>query len=157
MLQDIPSKFLIQLPGDKTHENRDDCEDTGHADKDGLDALPDVDIFESANILQVGDCVTDLINLNGSVDEKREVRDAKSDDLNGVLCLEGIPHQQEFVDEAEQEQAEEGRDRLKFGLDTILSGPFRVVHIAETTLESTEGVAARFPGEPTLFFPPPLT
>lgn len=105
MLQDIPSELLVQLPCDERHGNGDSCEDARDADEDRLDIRPNVIIRKGVERLEIVDGFVDLIDLDGSVDEKREIGDAEADNLNRVLRLKSIPDQNEFVDETEQEQA----------------------------------------------------
>ena len=51
VLQDIPSKFLIQFPRDVTHGNRDECEYARDANQDRLHILPDGGFQEGAESL----------------------------------------------------------------------------------------------------------
>ena len=84
-----------------------------------------------------------LIYLDRGIHEKSQVCDTDSDDLNGVLGLEGIPDQDEFVDETEQEQTEEGGNRLEFGVDSVDVGsgpPLGRIDISKAALETAESV-----------------
>ena len=62
--------------------------------------------------LQEIDGVSDLVDLQRSVGQQGRVTYAEADDLNCVLAAQGVPYQDEFVDEGEDEEGEEGRDGL---------------------------------------------
>jgi hypothetical protein len=58
-----------------------------------------------------------LIDLNGSVNHEGKVREADSNNLNGILLSQSIPDDNEGVKETENEQRQESRDSLVLGLD----------------------------------------
>lgn len=61
-----------------------------------------------------------LFDLDGGIDHDGQVGDADSNDLNGVLVSQSIPDDNELVEESENEQSEEGRDRTPLGIVTRL-------------------------------------
>lgn len=58
------------------------------------------------------DGLVNLIDLDGSVDHQGQVCDANADNLNGVLHAKGVPDEHQLVQKAEDEEGQEGRDRL---------------------------------------------
>lgn len=55
----------------------------------------------------------DLIDLDGSVHHHGQIGNANTNDLNSVLHPQGVPNQYEHVQEAKDEEREEGRDRTE--------------------------------------------
>jgi hypothetical protein len=56
--------------------------------------------------------ISDLVDLQRSVGQQGHVAYAETDDLNGVLAAQSVPHQYQVVDEGEDEEGQEGRDSL---------------------------------------------
>ena len=75
----------------------------------------------------------DLIQLDGSIHQHSYIVDAESDDLNGVLQPQRIPHQYDLIQESENEESEISGNRLG-----VWYGRF-AVH--DTKLELYEEVA----------------
>ena len=108
-----------------------------------MDITPDGGFQEGVESFKVSDGILDLVDLDGGINHERDVGNAETDDLNGVLGLEGIPDQDEFVDETEQEQTEEGGNRLEFGVDSVDVGsgpPLGRIDISKAALETAESV-----------------
>lgn len=61
--------------------------------------------------LQFFNDIVELIDLNRSVDEKAHVQTDKADDLNGIFHAEGIPNQDQLVDEGKNIEGKECGDR----------------------------------------------
>jgi hypothetical protein len=78
--------------------------------------------------VQVVDRVSDLLHLDRAINQQTHVAQAKADNLNGVLCLQGIIHQDQLVKEAETVQREESWDC--FGRRTVV-GHFLDLEIDE--------------------------
>lgn len=136
-LEDIPSKDLVQLPGNKGHGKGAGGEDAGNGDQEGAYLAPQVlmiggDRPGRAHFLD-GDL--NLFDLDGGIDHDSQVGDADSNDLNGVLVSQSIPDDNELVEESENEQSEEGRDRTPLGIVTRL-----VLIVDQAILECGEDV-----------------
>ena len=53
-----------------------------------------------------------LIHLYGSIDKQTEIVKAKTNDLNGILEPQGVPDQEQFVDQTKNVKGEERRYSL---------------------------------------------
>jgi hypothetical protein len=64
-----------------------------------------------------------LIHLDSCVNHKGEVREADTNDLDGVLLAESIPYDYQCIQETENEKRQEGRDclvlRLNLGVGVV--------------------------------------
>lgn len=108
VLENVPSVFLVDLPGDKDHANGREGDNGRDGNQVRLDIAPEV---SSSGVLLEGivlpkniECLLNLVNLNGSVDHESQVGEADSDNLDSVLLAEGIPDDNESVEEAENEE-----------------------------------------------------
>jgi len=113
MLVDGPGKLIIKLPGNDAHQYSAKGDDTGHGNQKRMHIAPEMTI-NLIVIVELADGIADLIVLDGGVDQHGNVERAQSDDLNGVLEAQGIPHQGELKDEAENEEGEIGGDGARF-------------------------------------------
>ena len=74
-----------------------------------------------------------MLHLHGSVYEKAEIVEAKTDDLNGVLKSKSIVYKQQLIDEPENIQGEEGWNGTRstlMGCIPFEAGLKRCEHIA---------------------------
>ncbi len=96
---------------------------------------------ENAIVREDDDGVVNLIDLKCAINKQGKVRNAHSNDLNGILRNKGVPDKNNIVYEAENKQTKESGDRLQLRLD--IGAPFFefwVVGIVQTMLEEGEGV-----------------
>ena len=56
-----------------------------------MDITPNGGFQEGVESFKVSDGILDLVDLDGGINHERDVGNAETDDLNGVLGLEGIP------------------------------------------------------------------
>lgn len=97
MLQDIPRKLLVQFPGYEAEDERDQSDDGWDGNQFRLGLSPDVQIPEHVVIVQKGDGLVDLINLESAVNEQGKVRNADPDDLDRILRDESVPDENNLV------------------------------------------------------------
>ncbi len=144
LLQDVPGKLSVQLIRNGAHDNGDHADDGGHGNEEGFDQQPHVLVLvvrlQSAGVHELVDRAVNLINLEGGVDEDGQVGHAQADDLNRVLEAQGVPCQEQDVEEAEDEEGQEGRYRAVLRLGAVGEALFALEH--ETELEPREHVSA---------------
>lgn len=120
VLQDIPRKLLVELPRDEAHAARDSSDNAGNRNQEPAYIVPHrlrrLRLLEPVVPLQDVDGLPDLVDLDGCVDEHGDVGNRHADDLNRVLHAQGVPHHHHLVQEAEDEERQEGRDRLVLGV-----------------------------------------
>lgn len=108
VLQNIPGKFLIQLPRDECHANSCQSNDAGNRDEKCLDFRPEDggsnSLLESIVPSQNANGHLDLVNLKGSINKKSQVGDADANDLNSVFRAQGIPNNDELVQETKDDE-----------------------------------------------------
>ncbi len=112
VLEDIPGEFLIQLPGAKGHADGGESNNGRNGDEKGLDVAPefmrgDV-VAESIGAAKNGNSRLNLVDLDGGIDEHGQVGDADANDLNRVFHAEGIPDDDQLVEETKNEESEKG-------------------------------------------------
>lgn len=114
---DRPGKFIIKLPRDKDQHHREEADDDWTCPQEWLDVFPNwigrqdvVDAFQFVN------CPSDLIHLDGRIDQHANVVDAQTKDLNRVFQSERIPDEDNLIQESEDEEGEVGWDGLGVGL-----------------------------------------
>ena len=121
LLQNVPSKLLVQFPGHEPHRDGEHGNDDGNRHEEraarGPGTLAGRVDFERAVGLNVRDGSSDLVDLQRGVDEQGQVRDADSNDLDGVLETQGIPGQDQLVQETKNEERQEGGYRLVVGIE----------------------------------------
>lgn len=61
-------------------------------------------------ITEVKDGLFDLLHLDSAIYQQSQIVEAKADDLNCILESQGIPHEDQLIDETEDVKREEGRD-----------------------------------------------
>lgn len=107
VLENIPSKLLVELPGNVHHDNGGDSNDDGSGNKVGLDIAPEhgrcdallqrtVDLEDSKRHLN-------LLKLESRVNQESQIGDADADNLNRVLHAQRIQHEDQLVKETENE------------------------------------------------------
>lgn len=105
VLENVPSKLLIELPGNVYHDNGGDSNDDRSGDKVSLDIVPQhsrcdallqrtVDLEDSKSHLN-------LLKLESRVNQESQIGNADADDLNCVLHAQRIQHEDQFVKETE--------------------------------------------------------
>lgn len=141
MLEDIPSKLLVELPSDEAVADGADTNDAGDGDQNALHVIPDGQVLNGILGDQDIDSLADLIDLDGCIDHQSEVCDTNTNDLNCVLDTEGIPDQNKLVEEAEDEECEESRDRLELRLDLLVRVVRRLVGVLQTLIELGEDIS----------------
>jgi hypothetical protein len=118
VLVDGPRKLVVQLPCFKGKEDRSERHQAGQGNEHGLYVDPELFVDESLLVQRV--CgIFDLVKLDGSVDENAHVVDDESDDLNGVLQPQGVPHEPQLVKVAEHEDGQVGGDGAGFAVPGI--------------------------------------
>ena len=83
-LVDGPGKFVVKFPGACGKEDRADRENAGNSDQEWLGVGP----YVLADIIVLGQAqngVSDLVHLNGAVDEQANIVHNQSDNLDGVF------------------------------------------------------------------------
>ena len=86
MLVYRPSKFIVQLPCKKAHENRRETDDTGNGNKESFEFAPDFAINPWWVMLaQSLNGFFDFVHLHGAVYEKPNIANAESNDLDCVF------------------------------------------------------------------------
>lgn len=99
LLQNIPRKFLIKLPGAHAHGNSGDADDRGDGIEKGRAGLPYrlMDRLVPKNVLiEASELINgsvNLVDLENGIDEESQVGNAQPNDLNGVLPAQGIPRE----------------------------------------------------------------
>jgi hypothetical protein len=119
MLINGPCKLIVELPGNKGHDQGSDTEETWHSNQKWSDDWPyEVgpqnigDTIAGRSVVQVDDSTTDLVNLDGGINEKGQVEDAKANDLNGILQSKRIIHENILIDKSKDEERQVGRNRF---------------------------------------------
>lgn len=141
VLQDVPRELLVQLPCDERHTAGRGADDAGNRDQEATNVAPQLvgrHRQRHGELLQDLDGLPDLVHLDGGVDEQGHVGDGHTDDLDGVLHAQGVPHDHDLVQEAEDEECEEGGDGL-----VLRVGPLLVDVLVEAALVLAKDVAAR--------------
>jgi hypothetical protein len=85
------------------------------------------------------DRLANLIDLEDGVDKDSQVGHAEADNLNGVLEPQGIPCQEQNVEEAENEEGQKRRNRAVLRLELVVE--LRVVLILKTELEPPKRIS----------------
>ncbi len=147
LLEDVPGKLAVELPGHEARGDGSHSDDDRNGDEEGPDGTPDVLRdrvgLERVVVPQIAHGATNLVNLKRRVDQQGEVGQADSDDLDGVLHPQRVPGQDQQVQETEDEEGEEGRDcpnlRVELGRGELgaLGG-----NRSQGYLESGEDIAA---------------
>ena len=133
MLVDGPGEFVIQLPCANHHETCHECDNARYGDQEPFCVGPSVRV-EVILLRQLEYCIFDLRHLYRTIEEQTSIVCDKSHDLNSVLQSQRIPHKHQFVDETEDIQGQEGRDRASVGI--------RIVRVSiEVDLKGREDVA----------------
>jgi hypothetical protein len=113
-LENVPCKFLVQLPGDEAHDDEADGDNDGDRNQEATNVAPDLVRLvvreQGVSIAEHRDGLADLVNLDGGKDHHGQVGDAEANDLDRVLHPEGVPRQHDLVQEAKDEEREKGGD-----------------------------------------------
>jgi len=143
LLQNIPGELAIELVSNGAHGNGDNADDSGDGNEEGPAQQPHVPILlvglESAPFQQPVDRLVDLVNLQDGVDEDGQVGDAEANDLNRVLEPQGVPCQQQDVEETEDEEGQECRYRAVLRFEAVAD--VSVALVLETELEPPKYVS----------------
>ena len=87
-----PRKLVVQLPCLECKEHGRKGHQTRQGDEHGLDVFPEFGINKVA-LVQLISGVSDLVELDRGINEDTGVVDDETDDLNGVLQAQRIPHE----------------------------------------------------------------
>lgn len=105
VLKNVPSKLLVELPGNVYHDNSGDSNDDRGGNKVGLDIVPQHGrcdaLLQRAVDLEDSKSHLNLLKLEGRVNQKSQIGDADADDLNRVLHAQRVQHEDQFVKETE--------------------------------------------------------
>jgi hypothetical protein len=136
-LEDIPGKFLVKFPADEAHADSSKSNDGRNSHKIRPHLFPNgSDCFarlESTVLLQNSQGLSDLVDLNGRVNQHSQVGNANTDSLDGVLHAQGIPDDDQFVKETENEERQKRWDGLGLRLNRLVIdvGPERVLELGK--------------------------
>lgn len=121
VLENIPGILLVNLPRKEAHNEGSKGDDGRDSHQVRLHIVPKLGsshtTLESIVLLENIEGFGNLIDLNSRVNHKGQVREADTNDLNGVLLSESIPDDDESVKETENEKRQESRDSLVLGLN----------------------------------------
>lgn len=105
VLENVPSKLLVELPGNVYHDDGGDSDDDRSGNQVGLDIVPQhgrCDAFLQRTVdLEDSKSHLNLLKLESRVDQESQIGDADADDLNCVLHAQRIQHEDQFVKETE--------------------------------------------------------
>jgi hypothetical protein len=111
VLVDTPSKLVVQLPANHSHQNRRQGDHAGYRNQKWSDLWPDIFFSERllgyrGRIRQSGIRILDLVHLNGGIYQHGQIEYADTNDLDGVLQPECVIAEtdEENVREDEQRQ-----------------------------------------------------
>lgn len=140
--EDIPSKLLIQLPGEEAHADSSKGNDDRNSNEVraniGENSNSKMSSLQSILILQNIQGRENLIDLDGCVYHKGEVGEAHANNLDSVLHAKSIPDNHELVKKAENEQGKESWNSLELSVDGRVRDNIR----AHAILESTKNISA---------------
>lgn len=123
VLVDGPCEFIVQLPCDEGEQGGCECHQTRQGDEHGPDVEPELRLDILVLVELVGG-VPDLVELDGGVDGDTDVVDDESDDLNGILQSECVPHEPQLVQVAEHEDGKVCWDGAGLAVFNFGLGPF---------------------------------
>ena len=127
MLVDCPGEFIVKFPRNECHQECPQPHNTRNDNQERLRLVPDVQL-DLVHIVQGCHCLSDLLHLDCAVDQKTDIANTQSNDLNGVLHSKRVVYQHQLVEETE---AIEGKERGNcFGGGTIV-GEFLDLEIRE--------------------------
>jgi hypothetical protein len=135
VLVDGPRKLVVQLPRFKGEKDGRNCHQTGQRDQHRSDVGPELGLDKRLPVQLIGG-VSDLVELDGGVDENADIVDDESNDLNRVLQSQSVPHEPELVQVAEHEDGKVGGDGAGFAAD-VRGFP------VDAVLEFAEDIAAQ--------------
>jgi hypothetical protein len=129
VLENIPSILLVDLPRKKAHDKGSEGNNGGNGHEVRLHIMPEFSCRHAGSEGVLGteniEGLLNLIDLDGGVNHEGEVREADTNDLNGVLLAESIPNDNECVKETENKERQESRDslvlRLDFGIGVVIT------------------------------------
>lgn len=107
MFVNSPRKLIVQLPGDETHDDREECNNNGNRHQKWSNILPDIIFLQDiAPEFESFDSPVNLVELDCSIHQHTNIVDAESDDLNGVFESQRIPDEDQLIQETEDEECE---------------------------------------------------
>ena len=92
-LVDGPSELIVQLPCFESEGDGSDGHEDWQGDEERLHVEPKVVRDEGILVQGVGG-VPDLVELDSGIDENADVVEDQTDDLNGVLQPQAVPHEE---------------------------------------------------------------
>ena len=145
LLENIPGKFTVELIGNTAHGNRDNANDSRYGNQERLRLLPHTLVtrvlLDGASIEKPLQRPVNLIDLKNCVNEKSKISQAQPDNLNGVLSSQRVPGKDEDVEEAENEEGQESRNRLVLRPQGLIR-ELIFLHI-QTELETGKDISVR--------------
>lgn len=121
VLEDIPRILLVNLPREEAHNEGSKGDDGRNGHQIRLHIVPKLGsshaTLESIVLLENIKGLGNLIDLDGRVNHKCQVREADTNDLNGVLLSESIPDDDQGVKETKDEKGQESRNSLVLRLN----------------------------------------
>lgn len=115
MLVYRPCEFIIQLPCNDSHLHGADGNNARDSNEERLRICPSIGAY-LVLFFQIVNRISNLLHLHSSIYEEREVKEAKANDLDGVLESKRIVHKQQLEEKSEDVQGEEGRDCTRSSL-----------------------------------------
>lgn len=102
MLVDGPRKFIVQFPCDHRQEDGTQSNNAGYGDqiRSFITPYSRIDVVMSS-AAEVADGLVDLIHLNRSVDQKPDIVEAKTDNLDSVFKAKSVVDQYQLIYESE--------------------------------------------------------
>jgi hypothetical protein len=111
VLVDTPSKLVVQLPANHSHQNSRQGDHAGYRNQKWPDFWPDIFnseglVGDRGRIRQSAVRILDLVHLDGGIHQHGQIEDADTDDLDGVLQPKCVIAEtdEENVSENEQRQ-----------------------------------------------------
>lgn len=114
MLVDCPREFVVQLPCHEGYQDGTQPNDARNDDEERLRLRPD-GFRDGAILRQHVDRRSNLLHLDGAIDQQSHVTQTETDNLNGILHPQSIVNQDQLVEETEAVQGQEGGDGSRGG------------------------------------------
>ena len=101
VLQNVPSEFLVQLPGNEAHadghdadDGRDSNEIRSHVNPHSFSSVPSFERIVQGKHVESN---VDLVDLNRGINDESKVRKANANNLDSVCHAKSVPHHHELV------------------------------------------------------------
>ena len=114
MFVDRPGEFIVQLPGNDEHQCGSHSHNDGNNNKERFCLGPYIRIDGHVDG-QNRDSILDLPHLDSPINQKPDIAQTYTDDLDGVLQAQSIVHKNQLVYESETVQCQKCRDGFGSG------------------------------------------